>query len=266
MLYNVKFSGIQYPMDTSFTPEFEELVLCEIKGEYFLGKAYYSVKAKVTSVGRIMRPIYDKEKGKIEDIRKDEEMAYQFCNKRIEYHKLPMKIVGVDREWDKKRFKFYFLANKRVDFRKLVKDLKEQFNVTIELRHIGVRDYAGYLGGIGLCGKEVCCSTYLTEKLSVSLEVAKDQDIYVNPYKISGPCGRLLCCLAYERKFYEERKKEFPQRGDEIINPKGKSTVLHRNMLTEVITLVNEDDTQEEISLNELKRKGEKWIRIPPKE
>ncbi len=262
MLYYVKFAGIQYPLDSSFTPKNKEFVLCEIKGEHFIGIVSEKTNADLQSKGKILRPLYDNEKEKLKNLTKEEEKAFQFCIERIKHHDLPMKLIGVDKEWDGKRYKFYFLANKRVDFRELVKELKDEFNVTIELRHIGVRDYSGYLGGIGLCGRPLCCSSFLIQKQSIQLEAAREQDIYVIPSKISGPCGRLLCCLAYEHEFYKEELKQFPDRGDEILTEKGTSVALHRNLMTRVVTVSHEDETQEEISLEKLKRKGDKWIKI----
>jgi len=262
MLYYVKFSGVQHPLDSSFNPRKNELVLCEVNGEHFIGNTGEKTHAKLKPKGKILRPIYDSEKEKLKSFRIDEDRAFELCVKRIEHHDLPMKLVGVDKEWDGKRYKFYFLANKRVDFRELVKDLKEEFDATIELRHIGVRDYSGYLGGLGLCGRPFCCNVFLTEKESIQLEAARDQDIYINPSKISGPCCRLLCCLAYEHEFYKEELNKYPGRGEKVTTEKGTGTVLHRNIITNVITITYEDEIQEEILLMELKRKGEKWFKI----
>ncbi len=262
MLYYIKFSGVKYPLESSFNPKKNELVLCDIKGEHFIGYSLEIIHAELKPKGKILRPIYDSEREKLKNLRKDEDKAFKFCLERIVHHDLPMKLVGVDKEWDSKRYKFHFLANKRVDFRELVKDLKEEFNVTIELRHIGVRDYSGYLGGLGLCGRPFCCKTFLTDKESIQLEDAREQDIYVNPSKISGPCGRLLCCLAYEHEFYKDELRKFPDRGDEVITEKGMSKVLHRNVIINVVTVTYEDEMQEEISLTDLKKKGDKWVKI----
>lgn len=262
MLYYVKFSGVQHPLDSSFKPRKNELVLCEVNGEHFIGNIGEKIHAELKPKGKILRPIYDSEKEKVKSFRIDEERAFELCVKRIEHHDLPMKLVGVDKEWDCKRYKFYFLANKRVDFRELVKDLKEEFYAIIELRHIGVRDYSGYLGGLGLCGRPFCCNTFLIDKESIQLEDARDQDIYVNPSKISGPCGRLLCCLAYEHEFYKDELNKYPGRGEKVTTEKGTVTVLHRNIITNVVTVIYEDEMQEEIPLTKLKKKGDKWIKV----
>ncbi|MEA1912272.1 MAG: regulatory iron-sulfur-containing complex subunit RicT [candidate division WOR-3 bacterium] len=262
MLYFVKFHGIKYPMESSFTPEREEHLLCEVKDEVFVGRAGRKLQYDVEPKGSILRPIYEKEGDKLRRIRSDEETALRYCKKRIKHYNLEMKLIGVDKEWSGKRYKFHFLANKRVDFRELVKDLKDKFGCIIELRHIGMRDNAGNTGGIGICGRPLCCSTFLVEKPSVSLEEARDQDIYISPSKISGPCGRLLCCLAYEHEFYKEVSQNFPERGDTVVTGKDESTVLYRNMITRVVTVSYENETQEEISIDEIERKGDKWIRV----
>lgn len=265
MLYFVRFHGIKYPMESEFTLNKGEAILCEIKNERFAGKAGDQINSEIQPEGKVLHLIHGDEKEKMEGLLKDEEKALDYCKKRIRHHKLDMKVVGADKEWNGKRYKFYFLADKRVDFRGLVKDLKKHFKCIIELRHIGVRDYAGFMGGLGLCGNPLCCSTFLRDKPRVKLETARNQDIYISPSKISGLCGRLLCCLQFEQNFYDEENRKFPERDNIIKTEKGDSRVLHRNMLTGVITVSNPDDTQEEISIEEIKRKGKTWIRIKRK-
>jgi cell fate regulator YaaT (PSP1 superfamily) len=265
MLYFVQFHGVKYPMESEFTLKEGEYILCEIKNERFAGKAGNEIRRKLDPEGKVLHLIYDSEKEKLKEIQKDEEKALEFCKKKIKHHKLAMKVVGADKEWDGKRYKFYFLADKRIDFRELVKELKKELNCIIELRHIGVRDYAGFIGGLGLCGNPLCCNTFLSEKPRVKLETAREQDIYISPSKISGLCGRLLCCLQYEFDFYDKTSKEFPERDDVIKTDKGNSQVLHRNMITGLITVSHPDETQEEISFEEIKRKGDIWFRIKKK-
>jgi cell fate regulator YaaT (PSP1 superfamily) len=261
MLYFVKFHGVQYPMESEFTLKSGENILCEIKNEQFVGKAGNEIHCKLPPEGKVLHLLYDKEKEKLKEILKDEEKALNFCKKGVKQHNLPMKVVGVDKEWNGKRYKFYFLADKRVDFRALVKDLKKNFNCIIELRHIGVRDYAGFTGGLGMCGNTLCCNTFLTEKPRIKLESARHQDIYISPSKISGLCGRLLCCLKFEDNFYDKISLEFPERDNIIKTEKGDSQVLHRNMLTGVITVSHPDETQEEIPIDEIRKKGDMWVR-----
>jgi len=265
MLYFVKFHGVKYPMESEFTLKNGEFILCEIKNERFVGKAGGKIHRKVQPEGKVLHLIYDREKEKVQEIAKDEKSALVFCKQRIKHHKLEMKVVGVDKEWNNKRYKFYFLADKRVDFRDLVRDLKNKFNCIIELRHIGVRDYAGFMGGLGLCGNTLCCNAFLAEKPRVKLETARTQDIYISPSKISGLCGRLLCCLQFEHDFYDTTSRQFPERDNKIKTEKGESKVLHRNMLTGIVTVSHPDETQEEIFIEEIKRKGNSWVRIPQK-
>jgi len=266
MLYFVKFHGVKYPMESEFTLKNGEYILCEIKNERFVGKAGNEIHCKLHPEGKVLHLIYDSEKEKLKEILKDEKKTLIYCKKRIKHHKLAMKVVGVDKEWNGKRYKFYFLADKRIDFRALVKDLKNDFNCIIELRHIGVRDYAGFAGGLGLCGNPLCCNTFLTEKPRVKLETARNQDIYISPSKISGLCGRLLCCLQFEHNFYDEISLKFPERDNKVKTEKGEGTVLHRNMLTGIVTVSHPDETQEEIPIDEIKRKGDTWVRIQKKE
>lgn len=265
MLYFVKFHGVKYPMESEFTLKNGEDILCEIKKERFAGKAGNQIHSKIQPEGKVLHLIYGDEKEKLKEIKKEEKKALVFCKKRIKQHNLAMKVVGVDKEWNGKRYKFYFLADKRIDFRALVKDLKKEFNCIIELRHIGVRDYAGFMGGLGLCGNPLCCNTFLSEKPRVKLETARSQDIYISPSKISGLCGRLLCCLQFEYDFYDKTNLKFPERDDIIRTEKGNSQVLHRNMLTGIITVSNPDETQEEIFIDEVRRKGDTWIRVKKK-
>lgn len=265
MLYFVDFHGVKYPMESEFTLKKGEFILCEIKKERFAGKAGNQIHCKIQPEGKVLHLIYGSEKEKLKEILKDEKKALEFCKKRIKNYKLTMKVVGVDKEWNGKRYKFYFLADKRIDFRVLVKDLKKEFNCIIELRHVGVRDYAGFMGGLGLCGNPLCCNTFLSEKPRVKLETARSQDIYISPSKISGLCGRLLCCLQFEHDFYDTVNREFPERDNIIKTEKGNSRVLHRNMLTGIITVINPDETQEEISVREVKRKGDTWIIVKKK-
>ncbi len=262
MLYFVKFHGVQYPIESEFTLKSGEYILCEIKKEHFVGKAGSEIHCKLPPEGKVLHLLYDSEKEKLKEILKDEEKALSFCKKGVKQHNLPMKVVGVDKEWNGKRYKFYFLADKRVDFRALVKDLKKNFNCIIELRHIGVRDYAGFTGGLGLCGNMLCCNTFLTEKPRIKLENARHQDIYISPSKISGLCGRLLCCLKFEDYFYDKISLEFPERDNVIKTDKDDSKVLHRNMITGIVTVSHPDETQEEIPIDEIKKKGETWVRI----
>ncbi|MCI8815161.1 MAG: stage 0 sporulation family protein [Lachnospiraceae bacterium] len=148
--------------------------------------------------------------------REKEKEAFQICLKKIQDHKLGMKLIDVEYTFDNNKVLFYFTADGRVDFRALVKDLAAVFKTRIELRQIGVRDETKIMGGIGICGRPLCCHTYLTEFAPVSIKMAKEQNLSLNQTKISGACGRLMCCLKNEQEIYEELNKKLPGIGDTV--------------------------------------------------
>lgn len=164
-----------------------------------------------------------------------EKDAFAICQDKIRQHKLDMKLVDVEYTFDARKILFYFTAADRVDFRDLVKDLAVQFHTRIELRQIGVRDEARMDGGYGICGRPYCCATFLTDFSPVSIKMAKDQNLSLSPSKISGTCGRLMCCLRYEESTYEELTRGLPSEGDIIETPKGTGEVLHVNVLRQLI-------------------------------
>jgi cell fate regulator YaaT (PSP1 superfamily) len=157
--------------------------------------------------------------------------ALQFCSELIRQKNLPMKLVDVEYLFDGSKAIFYFTAEGRVDFRDLVRDLARQFHTRIEMRQIGVRDEAKLVGGVGCCGRELCCATWLTDFAPISVRMAKDQNVSLNPVKISGICGRLLCCLGYEHKMYEELARDMPKMGKRVQTRRGEGKVIRRNVL-----------------------------------
>ena len=163
--------------------------------------------------------------------RADVQQAYQICEQRIAAHGLKMKLVDAEYTLDRSKLVFYFTADNRVDFRELVKDLASQFHTRIELRQIGVRDESKMLGGLGLCGQPFCCSRFLKNFQPVSIKMAKEQGLSLNPAKISGSCGRLMCCLAYEQKSYEYLNAITPQVGSIVRTPDGEGTVIETNVV-----------------------------------
>ncbi|MGX7350659.1 stage 0 sporulation protein/signal peptidase-like protein YaaT [Enterococcus canis] len=165
----------------------------------------------------------------------DAEEAFRVAKVKIREHQLEMKLIRVEYTFDRSKMIFYFTADGRVDFRDLVKDLAACFRTRIELRQIGVRDEAKALGGIGPCGRQLCCSTFLGDFMPVSIKMAKDQGLSLNPTKISGLCGRLMCCLKYENDEYEAAKKEMPDYGKEIQTPDGKGRVVGLNLLSRIV-------------------------------
>lgn len=158
--------------------------------------------------------------------------AFKICQEKIIKHKLDMKLVDVEYTFDGNKILFYFTADGRVDFRELVKDLAAVFRTRIELRQIGVRDEAKMIGGLGICGRPFCCSTFLDEFQPVSIKMAKEQGLSLNPVKISGTCGRLMCCLKNEQDAYEYLLKLTPKQGTQVLTPDGKGTVTDVNLLT----------------------------------
>jgi cell fate regulator YaaT (PSP1 superfamily) len=174
------------------------------------------------------------------------------CQEKAIEHNLPMKLVRAEYNYDGSRLVFFFTAEKRVDFRKLVQDLARSFRARIELRQIGVRDEAKLIGGIGRCGMTLCCSTWLTEFSPVSIKMAKQQDLPLSPMDISGVCGRLLCCLAYESAYYAEVAAKLPKQGKMIDTPHGRGRVILTNAITETVQVELESGVTMQVTLEEL--------------
>jgi cell fate regulator YaaT (PSP1 superfamily) len=185
------------------------------------------------------------------------EEAYHVCQKKVSEHGLDMKLVDVEYTFDRNKVIFYFTADGRVDFRELVKDLAAIFKTRIELRQIGVRDEAKMLGGIGPCGRMLCCSTFLGDFEPVSIKMAKDQNLSLNPTKISGLCGRLMCCLKYENDEYESAKELLPDLGEMIGTPNGLGKVVGLNILEQIIQVnLVEQERVVEYTWDELQKEG----------
>ncbi|MDQ7784481.1 MAG: stage 0 sporulation family protein [Desulfomonilaceae bacterium] len=178
--------------------------------------------------------------------------AFAYCEERIEALGLPMKLVAVECFFDGSKYVFYFTAEGRIDFRELVKQLVARFPVRIEMRQIGVRHEAKMTGGLACCGQELCCSRFLTDFRPVSVKMAKNQNLSLNPTKISGVCGRLMCCLAYEHDTYEQFKKGLPKVGKTVRTSRGDAVVLKHNPLTETICVRLEDETFAEMTKDDL--------------
>jgi cell fate regulator YaaT (PSP1 superfamily) len=166
--------------------------------------------------------------------------AYQFCLERVRDKGLPMKMVDVEYLFDGSKAIFYFTAESRVDFRELVRDLARQFHTRIEMRQIGVRDEAKMVGGVGCCGRPLCCATWLTQFAPISVRMAKDQHVSLNPTKISGICGRLMCCLSYEHSMYKELARDMPKVGKRVETLRGSGKVVRRNVLEGTFVVAGE--------------------------
>ncbi len=182
-------------------------------------------KEVVQPLKKIIRKATEEDEERYAEIEKKKERAMNLCQEKIEKHQLDMKLIDVEHTFDNSKIIFYFTADGRVDFRDLVKDLAGIFRMRIELRQIGVRDEAKMLGGIGNCGKGLCCHQWLSEFHPVSIKLAKVQNLSLNPTKISGVCGRLMCCLKYENDVYLELKKGLPEVGEKVIIEEGPAIV-----------------------------------------
>ncbi|KIL52493.1 PSP1 domain-containing protein [Jeotgalibacillus soli] len=191
----------------------------------------------VLPLKKVVRIADQKDRLAVQENKEESTLAYDVCSKKISEHELDMKLVDVEYTFDRNKVIFYFTADGRVDFRNLVKDLASVFRTRIELRQIGVRDEAKMLGGIGPCGRMLCCSTFLGDFEPVSIKMAKDQNLSLNPSKISGLCGRLMCCLKYENDEYEAAKEEMPDLGQSVQTPEGKGKVIGLNMLERVLQI-----------------------------
>lgn len=194
--------------------------------------------------------------------REKEAEAFVICKQKIDKHKLEMKLIAAEYTFDRNKLLFYFTADGRIDFRQLVKDLAAIFKTRIELRQIGVRDETKILGGIGICGRQLCCHTYLSEFAPVSIKMAKEQNLSLNQTKISGVCGRLMCCLKNEQETYEALNKSLPGTGDTVTLPDGLQGIVHSvNVLRQrvkVIVEVNDEKEIQEYPVGELKFRSRK--------
>ena len=201
---------------------------------------------------RVATPQDDEKALKNKDKEKD---AFKICLEKIHNHNLEMKLIDAEYTFDNSKLLFYFTADGRIDFRELVKDLAAVFKTRIELRQIGVRDVAKMLGGIGCCGKNLCCASWLSDFHPVSIKMAKVQNLSLNPTKISGVCGRLMCCLKYENDLYQEMKKGMPDVGERVKTRDGRAVVVDTNILENkvMVRLIEEEgkeDREEKLSLD----------------
>ncbi|BAQ09480.1 stage 0 sporulation protein [Bacillus sp. OxB-1] len=217
----------------------------------------------VLPLKKIIRPAQAEDIEQVMENREEAERAFHTGQGKIEEHKLDMKLVDVEYTFDRNKIVFYFTAEGRVDFRNLVKDLASIFRTRIELRQIGVRDEAKMLGGIGPCGRMLCCSTFLGDFEPVSIKMAKDQNLSLNPSKISGLCGRLMCCLKYENDEYEEAKALMPDIGTAIQTPDGPGKVVGLNLLEHILQVsLNERNQVVEYSMMEVANSAKDVVQL----
>lgn len=202
-------------------------------GEVMIANRQLPEEKIVAPLKKIIRVATEKDKRQNEQNKKDEKKAFKICEGKIKEYKLDMKLMDVEYKFDKSKLLFFFTADGRIDFRDLVKDLASIFKTRIELRQIGVRDEVRRLGGNGVCGRELCCCSFLGNFDTVTIKMAKEQNVSLNPSKISGNCGRLMCCLKYEQEVYEDKLKKMPGIGSIVETEDGKGEVCGMETLKE---------------------------------
>ena len=211
-------------------------------GEVAMGNKEVAEEEIPQPLKKVIRVATQEDLARVAENAVREKSAFAICNKKIEAHKLEMKLVDVEYTFDNSKILFYFTADGRVDFRELVKDLASVFRTRIELRQIGVRDEAKMLGGLGVCGRPLCCSTFLGGFQPVSIKMAKEQGLSLNPVKISGTCGRLMCCLKYEQEAYQDLLRSTPTVNTRVMTPEGRGVVTDVNLLTGILHIKLDSD------------------------
>jgi cell fate regulator YaaT (PSP1 superfamily) len=213
----------------------------------------------ISEFARIERPASKEDLEKSANNRRQEQEAFRICKQKIDAHHLEMKLVSVHYLLEEPKILFFFTAESRVDFRELVKDLVSIFKTRIELRQIGVRDESRVIGGLGVCGRGYCCHMVSDKLKPVSIKMAKDQNLSLNSMKISGPCGRLLCCLAYEHCFYGEQRRLIPQEGCKLNYDGAVWKVLEVNVVMGKVKLVTEDGRQIQLPASAFEKTDGRW-------
>ncbi|MGE5618303.1 MAG: stage 0 sporulation family protein [Sphingomonadaceae bacterium] len=247
----------------------DEMVIVETAKGTELGKVVIAptdvVESEVTEpLKPVLRKATAEDIDRLHSFKSREADALAKCRERVKHFDLPMKLIAAEYNFDGSRLVFTFTAEGRVDFRQLVRDLASVFRTRIELRQVGVRDEAKQLTGYGRCGRQLCCSAFLDDFASVSIKMAKEQELPLNPMKISGLCGRLLCCLGYENKAYCELRQGLPKVGERVATPQGEGRVVAVNVLKQAITVEIEERGIQEFSPAEISRLAEKVT--PPQE
>lgn len=231
-IYYFSPNGEQMPVGEKVIVETARGIEC---GEVAISNREVDDEGIVKPLKAVIRIANKEDLKHIEENKIKEKKAFKICLEKIAKHKLDMKLVNVEYTFDNNKILFYFTADGRVDFRELVKDLASVFKTRIELRQIGVRDEAKMLGGLGICGRPFCCSSFLGEFQPVSIKMAKEQGLSLNPVKISGTCGRLMCCLKYEQNAYEDLLRITPKVGAYVSTSEGKGTVTEISLLTGLV-------------------------------
>ena len=263
-IISVKFkeNGRAYSFDPAgITAEIGESVIVETQNGTELGTvsaANHEVDngAIVKPLRKVLRKATEKDMARRDENKRKEKEAFGICEELVLAHKLDMKLVDVEYSFDAGKIVFFFTSDGRVDFRELVKDLASRFHTRIELRQIGVRDEAKMLGGLGICGRPYCCKQFLNDFQPVSIKMAKEQGLSLNPTKISGSCGRLMCCLKYEQDAYEYLNSLTPGVGATVKTPEGNAVVTDANLMTGYLTvrLTDSDSMPFKIHRDDVKR------------
>ena len=272
-LVEVAFKGKRkefFLWDGEDPPRVESPVIVEVdRGEDF-GRVHAIGERAATRCGgcghgcgttaperKVLRAATPEDERRANELPGEDEIARRKASERVKVHALVMKVSDAEWQWDRKKLTLYFTAEKRVDFRALVRDLAAAFRTRIELKQIGVRDEAKRLGGIGRCGREYCSASWLPELRPVNLQVAKDQHLSLNPSQISGACGRLMCCLRYEHDYYVQSRKRFPKEGRILVTSLGEEKVLANDIFGDRVTLRGPEGDTRVVPLAELKQELE---------
>jgi cell fate regulator YaaT (PSP1 superfamily) len=271
-LYEIAFKGNRRAIYSNFQSlplrTGDYVVVATERGEH-IGEVHQKVCPKKADQKKtplqILRRANEEDMSRLSELRKNESAAYDVCLQKIAERDLVMKLVDVEYQFDGNKITFYFTAEKRVDFRELVKDLAAMYRTRIELRQIGVRDEARRIGGFGICGRELCCCTFISDFEPITTQLAKDQHLSLSPTKISGACGRLMCCLLYEEDFYKEALRKFPEAGSRVETESGPGTVDRVDIFDELIYVSYEDGHEEKLHLSEISRGGKPKRRLIPR-
>jgi cell fate regulator YaaT (PSP1 superfamily) len=246
-------------------PEAAVLVFADDDGSGDVALEQVAAEQGAGAVRRVVRRASPADVRQADELRRAEDDVRRKIKERVASHKLQMKVSDAEWQWDRKKLTVYFTAEKRVDFRNLVRELASQFRTRIELRQIGVRDEAVRLDGIGRCGRRLCSASFLTEMRPIGLQIAKNQRLSLNPSQISGPCGRLLCCLRFEHDFYVQSRKRFPKEGRTVQTALGTEKVHSIDIFRDRVTLRAEDGTTRTLPLAELRSDIERAAQgLPP--
>jgi len=247
MVFVKLFNGKSEQFDAGdFSLDTNENVIVETEKGLVLGRVLSPPREKekrffLKSPKKVVRKATPEDLEQFERNQQLEKEAYQFCLRKIREKNLNMKLVKTEVLLDRSKILFYFTSEKRVDFRELVRDLAGGFRMRIEMRQIGVRDEAKMICGIGSCGRELCCTKFMNRFELVSVKMAKEQNLALNPTKISGICGRLMCCLSYEFPAYMDLKKDLPKVGKHIVTPSGRGKIIRQNVLSQTVTVELEE-------------------------